>query len=67
MKFGVCLPNYGPAASAAAIEQVVQAAEAAGYDSVWATDHILVPEKHRQPFAAVVILVFRKQVSLTPG
>jgi probable F420-dependent oxidoreductase len=54
MKFGVCLPNYGPAASAAAIGQIAQAAEAAGYASVWATDHILVPEKHGQPYGQVI-------------
>jgi probable F420-dependent oxidoreductase len=54
MKFGVCLPNYGPATSAAAIGQVAQTAEAAGYDSVWATDHILVPEKYGQPYGHII-------------
>jgi probable F420-dependent oxidoreductase len=54
MKIGICLPNYGPATSAAAIRQVATAAEAAGYDSVWATDHILVPEKHAATFGQVI-------------
>ena len=54
MKFGVCLPNYGPATSANAISQVAQEAEAAGYDSIWATDHILVPEKHGETYGDVV-------------
>jgi probable F420-dependent oxidoreductase len=54
MKSGICLPNYGPATGAAAIRQVATAAEAAGYDSVWATDHILVPEKHAATFGQVI-------------
>jgi probable F420-dependent oxidoreductase len=43
MRFGVCLPNYGRAASPRAIVTAAQAAEALGYDSVWSTDHLLVP------------------------
>ncbi len=47
MKFGVFLPSHGPAKSPAAVRQVAQAAEQAGFDSVWAADHVLVHEKHR--------------------
>lgn len=54
MKIGVCLPNYGPATGAAGIRQVATAAEAAGYDSVWTTDHILVPEEHAATFGQVI-------------
>src|SRR5688500_366202 len=54
MKFGVCLPNYGPATSPQAITQVAQAAEAAGYASVWTTDHILVPQKYGQPYGNLI-------------
>lgn len=54
MKFGVCLPNYGPATSPETILQVARAAEAAGYDSVWATDHILVPIKHSATFGHII-------------
>jgi probable F420-dependent oxidoreductase len=54
MKFGICLPNYGPATSPQAILQVAQAAEAAGYDSVWTTDHLLVPQKYGQPYGNLI-------------
>jgi probable F420-dependent oxidoreductase len=54
MKFGLCLPNYGLATSPQAILQVAQAAEAAGYDSVWTTDHILVPQKYGQPYGHLI-------------
>ena len=47
MKFGVFLPSHGPAKSPAAVKQVAQAAEQAGFDSVWAADHVLVHEKLR--------------------
>lgn len=54
MKFGVCLPNYGPGAAADAIPKVATAAEAAGFDSVWTTDHVLVPAEHAASFGRVV-------------
>ena len=47
MKFGVFLPSHGPAKSPRAVKQVAQAAEQAGFDSLWAADHVLVHEKHR--------------------
>jgi probable F420-dependent oxidoreductase len=43
MRFGVCLPSYGRAASPRAIVTAAREAEALGYDSVWSTDHLLVP------------------------
>ena len=46
MKFGVFLPSHGPAKSVQAVKQVAQAAEQAGFDSLWAADHILVHEQH---------------------
>ncbi len=54
MKFGVCIPNYGPATSPEAIARVAKAAEEAGYDSIWTTDHILVPEQHSPTFGRVI-------------
>ncbi len=42
MHLGVILPNYGPAASPDALREVAEAAEELGYDSVWATEHIIV-------------------------
>ena len=45
MKFGVFLPSHGPAKSLQAVKQVAQAAEQAGFDSLWAADHVLVHER----------------------
>lgn len=45
MKFGVFLPSHGPAKSPHAVHQVAQAAEQAGYDSLWAADHVLVHQR----------------------
>ena len=45
MQFGVCLPNFpfGIQPSPEAIVTVAQAAERLQYDSVWVSDHVLVP------------------------
>lgn len=54
MKFGLCLPNYGPPASPQAVLQAAQAAELAGYDSVWVTDHILAPAQYHDPYGMML-------------
>lgn len=45
MHYGVCLPTFpfGAPPSAHSIVEVAQAAEQLGYDSVWASDHLLPP------------------------
>jgi probable F420-dependent oxidoreductase len=45
VEFGVALPNmqFGAPPTADHILRVAQAAEASGYTSVWASDHILIP------------------------
>jgi probable F420-dependent oxidoreductase len=40
--FGVILPNYGKDSSPERIRDVAGAAEELGFDSVWATEHIIV-------------------------
>jgi probable F420-dependent oxidoreductase len=42
MRYGLCLPNYTALASPEAIEAGAATAERLGWDSVWATDHVLV-------------------------
>ncbi len=54
MKFGVGLPNYGQGASVEGIREVAAVAEELGYDSVWTTDHILVPKQHADTFGYVI-------------
>jgi len=43
MKLGICLPHYGRPIEVGRILEVVRHAEARGLDSVWVTDHVIVP------------------------
>ena len=43
MKLGICIPHYGRAIEVGRILEVVRLAEARGLDSVWVTDHVIVP------------------------
>lgn len=45
MKIGVLLPNAGPKASPEHVVEVARTAEALGFDSVWTSDHVLIPEQ----------------------
>jgi len=47
MKFGVALPNFGKYANRDAIISIAKTAEALGFDSVWVSDHIVIPESHQ--------------------
>jgi len=43
MKLGICLPHYGRAIEVGRMLEVVRAAEDRGLDSIWVTDHVIVP------------------------
>lgn len=43
MKLGICVPHYGRPIEVDRIMAVVHRAEEAGLDSVWVTDHVIVP------------------------
>jgi alkanesulfonate monooxygenase SsuD/methylene tetrahydromethanopterin reductase-like flavin-dependent oxidoreductase (luciferase family) len=43
---GLILPNYGDALEAERLASVAIAAEEAGFDSGWVTDHVIVPPEH---------------------
>src|SRR5687767_1645724 len=43
MKLGICLPHYGRAIEVDRMLAVAQRAEEAGLDSIWVTDHVIVP------------------------
>jgi probable F420-dependent oxidoreductase len=53
MKFGVCVPNYGESSSPEALRTIVLEAERTGCDSVWTTDHILMPRNSGTPYARI--------------
>jgi probable F420-dependent oxidoreductase len=42
-QYGVCVTNYGDVASAEAIIGTAKLAEEVGFDSVWVSDHVVVP------------------------
>jgi probable F420-dependent oxidoreductase len=49
MRFGMHLPQSGHASGADSIRQVAQLAESCGFDDVWVSDHIVVPEDQGYP------------------
>lgn len=54
MRIGAKLPNSGPLPLEAGIPAMARTLEAAGYDSLWVSDHIVLPREIRSfyPFAA---------------
>ncbi|MDG6996561.1 MAG: TIGR03619 family F420-dependent LLM class oxidoreductase [Nitrososphaerota archaeon] len=50
MKFGVGIPNYGETLSVETLLSVSLEAEKLGYDSVWTTDHVLMPINSKTPY-----------------
>jgi probable F420-dependent oxidoreductase len=53
MHFGVGLPHFRQLASAEAITTVARQAETLGFDSVWVSDHIVVPQSAIPRFGEV--------------
>lgn len=49
MQLGIHLPQYGRAASPAAIRRVAERAEALGFADVWVSDHIIQPADQGYP------------------
>lgn len=43
MQFGICVPHYGKILDVQSIISNVCEAEALGFESIWVTDHIIVP------------------------
>ncbi len=50
MDFGIALPNYGPDATPDNLIRVARLAEDLGYDSIWATDHVLPSSLFESPY-----------------
>src|SRR2546422_2290119 len=53
MKLGVCVPNYGEASTPDAIQRIAVEAEQLGIDSVWCTDHLLMPRNSGTPYERI--------------
>ena len=55
MKFGVHLPQSGPAASAPAIRAVAKQAEDLGFSDVWVSDHVALPKDAAYPPSSYIL------------
>lgn len=54
MKFGFILPNYGDKIGAGELVEIARVCEETGFDSVWATDHIVMPRELREPYGQLL-------------
>jgi alkanesulfonate monooxygenase SsuD/methylene tetrahydromethanopterin reductase-like flavin-dependent oxidoreductase (luciferase family) len=50
MRIGIYLPQIGPEASQTRVVETAQAAEAAGFDSIWVLDHVVLREEYGTPY-----------------
>jgi probable F420-dependent oxidoreductase len=62
MRFGLILRNTGPASGREAIEAGAETAERLGWETVWTTDHVLVPRaaaaEYGRTFEAIATLAW---------
>lgn len=50
MRYGIAFANSGPLADGPTAVGCIQAAEAAGFDSVWTVEHVLVPAAYESTY-----------------
>jgi alkanesulfonate monooxygenase SsuD/methylene tetrahydromethanopterin reductase-like flavin-dependent oxidoreductase (luciferase family) len=53
LHLGLILPNYGAGLEAERLAASAVAAEEAGFDSGWVTDHLVVPEEHAPVYGSI--------------
>jgi alkanesulfonate monooxygenase SsuD/methylene tetrahydromethanopterin reductase-like flavin-dependent oxidoreductase (luciferase family) len=53
LHLGLILPNYGPSLAADELAHVAVAAEEAGFDSAWVTDHLIVPAERAGVYGTI--------------
>jgi probable F420-dependent oxidoreductase len=54
MKFGICIPNYGETFSVESLKEISITAECLGYESLWATDHVVMPNNSGTPYDRIL-------------
>lgn len=54
MKFGYILPNFGDKMGPQDLVKISRVCEEVGFDSVWATDHIIMPTELREPYGQIL-------------
>ena len=50
MRFGIAFANAGPMVEPAAAVAFARAAEAAGFESIWTVEHVVVPTEYASPY-----------------
>jgi probable F420-dependent oxidoreductase len=50
MEFGIAFANTGPFAQAEGAVTIAQAAESAGFDSLWTVEHVIVPDGYESTY-----------------
>jgi probable F420-dependent oxidoreductase len=50
MRLGIHLANYGPATTSSSILRLASAADELGFDSVWVSDHVVIPCESRSVY-----------------
>jgi probable F420-dependent oxidoreductase len=54
MKFGVCAPTYGVDIAVDGLVKFSRRVEELGFDSIWTTDHILMPSGSGTPYESIL-------------
>jgi probable F420-dependent oxidoreductase len=54
LKFGYILPNYGDKITSQQLLEISRVCEELGFDSVWATDHIIMPSSLKEPYGELL-------------
>ena len=65
MKFGLLLPNFGESATGESIAASARLAEDCGFDSVWTTDHVLMPKAMPDPYGYLIESLIALTVAAT--
>ncbi|MBI2165416.1 MAG: LLM class F420-dependent oxidoreductase [Chloroflexi bacterium] len=66
MKFGITLPHFRQVMSAQGVQQVAREAESLGYDSIWVTDHLVIPDAYVERFGEAMMEPLTVLASVIP-